>query len=290
METPIFAARSRLRIKNRAPKRHILYHTLADYLHNDLPTSAAAVAYFGMLVLFPTLLLISVFLPDGLLSVRPFFPGSYDFVRRNIEAMRETSSSLLIASFSVLLWAGSWVFTVIERTICRVWNTKPRKFLHGRMMIIGMMAAIGTLLLASFLITSGMVAVSAAAQRYPVGKHWLMETFGSALWQFFLATLSLVLTVLLFGLIYRFMPNAKVKVIEVAPGAVIAGVLWEAAKYAFAWMLPYFHYDLLYGSIGAAVALLTWSYISSSIMFLGAQLTSVLHCQHLSGEGSYEEC
>jgi hypothetical protein len=44
------------------------------------------------------------------------------------------------------------------------------------------------------------------------------------------------------------------KVIEVAPGAVIAGALWEAAKYAFAWMLPYFHYDLLYGSIGAAVA------------------------------------
>jgi membrane protein len=80
------------------------------------------------------------------------------------------------------------------------------------------------------------------------------------------------------------------KVIEVAPGAVIAGALWEAAKYAFAWMLPYFHYDLLYGSIGAAVALLTWSYISSSIMFLGAQLTSVLHCQHVSGEGSNEEC
>lgn len=290
MEVPTFTARARMRIRNRAPKRRLLYRTVADYLNNDLPTSAAAVAYFGMLVLFPSLLLISVFFPEGLLSVRPFFPGSYEFVRRNIEAMREVSFSILMASFSVLLWAGSWIFTVIERAMCRAWNTKPRKFLHGRLLTVAMMAAIGALLLASFLITSGVVALSAVAERYPVGNHWLMETFGSALWQFFLAALSVALTVLLFGLIYRFMPNTKVKVIEVVPGAAIAGVLWELAKYAFAWMLPYFHYDLLYGSIGAAVALLTWSYISSSIMFFGAQLTSVLHCQHVPGEGVNEEC
>jgi YihY family inner membrane protein len=81
-------------------------------------------------------------------------------------------------------------------------------------------------------------------------------------------------------LIYRFKPYTKVRVIVVLPGAVVAGVLWEATKYAFAWLLPYFHYDLLYGSIGAAVALLTWSYVSSSIMFFGAQLSAVLHCQH----------
>jgi membrane protein len=290
METPTFTARLRLRIKNRASKRRILYLTLADYLHNDLPISAAAVAYFGMLVLFPTLLLISVFFPEGLFWVRPFFPGSYEFLRHNIEAMREVSHGILIASFMVLLWAGSWIFTVIERAMCRVWNTKPRQFWHGRLIIIGMMATIGALLLTSFLITSGVVAISAVAGRYPVGKRWLTETIGSALQQFSLAALSLVLTVLLFGLIYRFMPNAKVKLIEVVPGAIIAGVLWEACKYAFAWMLPYFHYDLLYGSIGAAVALLTWGYISSLIMFLGAQLTSVLHCQHVADAAAHEEC
>src|SRR5262249_34109658 len=193
METPAFTARLRLRIKNRAPKRHILYHTLADYLHNDLPTSAAAVAYFGMLILFPTLLLISVYFPEGLLWVRPFFPGSYDFVRRNIEAIREASTSIRIASFSVLLWAGSWIFTVIERGICRAWNTQPRRFLQGRLLTIGMMAAIGVLLLASFLVTSGVVALSAAAERSSIGRHWVVETFGSALGQFLLAALSVAL-------------------------------------------------------------------------------------------------
>jgi YihY family inner membrane protein len=281
MESPAFATRLLLRIKNQAPKRRILYHTLADYMHNDLPTSAAAVSYFGMLILFPTLLLISVYFPEGLLWMRPFFPGLYGFVRHNVEVMREVSTSVLIASFTVLFWAGSWIFTVIERGICRAWKTEPRKFLHGRILTVGMMAAIGALLLTSFLFTSAVVAISAAAGRTPVARHWVGETFSSSLWTFFLAIVSMVLTIVLFGLIYRFMPNTEVKVIEVVPGAVIAGVLWEAAKYAFAWMIPYFHYDLLYGSIGAAVALLTWSYVSSTIMFLGAQLTAVLHCQHV---------
>jgi membrane protein len=46
-------------------------------------------------------------------------------------------------------------------------------------------------------------------------------------------------------------------------------------------LLPYFHYDLLYGSIGAGVALLTWVYLSSVIMLFGAQFTALLHRDHL---------
>lgn len=144
--------------------------------------------------------------------------------------------------------------------------------------------------MASFLLTSGLAAIQSVAEKSSHAKVWLAETFGSSLLPATLAVLSLLLTILLFGLIYRFMPNTKVKVIEVLPGAVIAGLLWEATKYAFAWLLPYFHYDLLYGSIGAMVALLTWSYVSSAIMFFGAQLTSVLHCLHEADPGEKAEC
>ena len=57
--------------------------------------------------------------------------------------------------------------------------------------------------------------------------------------------------------------------------------MWEGAKLGFAYLLPYFHYDLLYGSIGAAIALLSWVYLSSVIMLFGAQFTAVLHRAHL---------
>ncbi|HMV84869.1 MAG TPA: YihY/virulence factor BrkB family protein [Blastocatellia bacterium] len=288
---PPFSVRLWLRIKSRAPKSHIIYTTITDFLHNDLPTSAAAIAYFGMLVLFPALLLLSVYYQEGLLWIRPYFPGSYDFVRHNLEAMKDASTGIQITCITVLLWAGSWIFNITERTICRIWNTEPRKFLHGRLLTISMMTGIGTLLLASFLLTSGLSAFVAIAERSPRARLLLAQTFTSAVLPATLATLSLLLTILMFALIYRFMPNTKVKMIEALPGAIIAGVLWEAVKYAFAWVLPYFHYDLLYGSIGAGVALLTWTYISSSIMFFGAQLSAVLHCQHQKQtQEQKEEC
>jgi hypothetical protein len=70
----------------------------------------------------------------------------------------------------------------------------------------------------------------------------------------------------------------------VLPGALLAAVLWELAKYAFAWSLHYFHYDQIYGSVGAVVAVLTWSYVSSLIMLFGAQLTAVFHREHPAAE------
>ncbi len=279
-------------IKNRASKRQILYRVVTCFLGNDLIISAAAIAYFGLLVLFPTLLLAlsfgqrlfgRAFYQDFLHRLHAFLPGSSELLQRNIEAMSEVSTGILITSSLVLLWAGSWIFTVIERAMCRIWGTHPRAFWHGRLLTIGMIMAVGLLLLTSLMFTSGTIAVPAAA-RLPGEAPPSVAILGSIIWRTVFAVLGLLLTVTLFGLIYYFMPNTKMQLIEVVPGAMTAGVLWEMAKYAFAWTLPYFHYDLLYGSIGAGVALLTWGYLSSLIMLFGAQLTAVLHCRSLFEE------
>src|SRR4029079_6219054 len=85
----------------------------------------------------------------------------------------------------------------------------------------------------------------------------------------------------LFTMFYKWLPNTKVSLREALTGAILAGVGWEAAKYGVSFLLPYFHYDLLHGSIGAAVALLSWVYTSSVIMLFGAQFTALLHREHL---------
>ncbi len=289
-----FPGRVWLRIKNRATKRRILFRAVTSFLDNDLITSSAAITYFGMLALFPTLLLAlsiaQAYFDESihreiLTRLPAFMPGTAEFVQRNLEAISNVSPSLLLTALTILLWAGSWVFTVIERAVCRMWGTQPRSFLHGRLMTIGMIAAVGFVLLASLLVTSGVVTIQTLIERWPVTQvppqiSWL----GSMLWQIVLFVVSWLVTTSLFALIYRVMPNTKISLIEVLPGAIVAGLLWEVAKYGFAWMIPYFHYDLLYGSIGAGVALLTWSYLSSLVMLFGAQLTAVLHCRHLFGE------
>jgi membrane protein len=146
-----------------------------------------------------------------------------------------------------------------------------------------MVGVVGLLLSLSVLVTSILVALrEMTGQLSPrqIALYPLLSSVGSAFWQVLFAAGSFLITVALFVLIYRFMPRAEVTLRDTLPGALLAGVLWELAKYVFAWSLGYFHYDQIYGSVGAVVAVLTWSYVSSLILLFGAQLTAVFHREH----------
>ena len=185
----------------------------------------------------------------------------------------------------LVFWAGSWVFAVIERALNRIWGAMSRTFLHGRALTIGMVGLVGLLLATSVLVTSILVALREMAGRLSprqIERYTLLASVGSAFWQVLFAVVSYLVTVALFVLVYRFMPQGGGDVERHLPGAFLAGLLWEIAKYIFASSLHYFHYDQIYGSVGAVVAVLTWSYVSSLILLFGAQLTAVFHYEHPS--------
>jgi uncharacterized BrkB/YihY/UPF0761 family membrane protein len=70
-------------------------------------------------------------------------------------------------------------------------------------------------------------------------------------------------TVTLFTLVYRFMPSGRVELRDSIPGAVVAGLLVGGGEVHLRVEPALFHYDQIYGSVGAVVAVLTWSYVSS---------------------------
>ncbi len=277
-------------------QRKILTRSFMSFMDNDLTTAAAAVSYFSMLALFPTLLLL---LSIGSRLIGPetvqkyvigqvlaFLPGASAFVSKNLESISGISTGIVLSCLLVMLWASSWIFTVIEKALNRVWGTYPRSFLHGRAVNMAVMSLVFFLLAASALFTALVTGVRSAAERIPLKlTPWLAALSGYA-WQTIFVIASLAVTVILFAVLYKLLPNTKVSVLEALPGAVLAGVFWEAAKFGFAFLLPYFHYDLLYGSIGAGVALLTWVYMSSVIMLFGAQFTALLHRDHLFNAAS----
>ena len=281
------------RIPNRGPWAQILTHTFWDFAENDLFTSAAAMSYFGLLTLFPLLLLllalsnslspVSHLLDEMLSRVVQVYPGSADFLHGTLRSLSSVGKGLIITCTLVVLYAGSWVFSVVEHAMNRIWNTTSRTFLHGRALTIGMVGLAGLTLSASVLMTSLLVSLRRLADSLPLGaltQFALIRDLGGAFWQTIFFVASVLVTVLLFTLIYRFMPNSDVKFRDALPGAILAGLLWEVAKYGFAQSLHYFHYDELYGPVGAVVAVLTWGYVSSLIMLFGAQLTAVLQREH----------
>ena len=272
-------------VRNRAPWLSMLGHAVQEFHENDLFASAAAMSYFGLLTLFPALLLLlalsnrfSAF-REMVSHIVEFYPGSSEFLRNTVRSLSKVSTEIIITCALIVLWAGSWVFAVIERALNRIWRTTSRTFLHGRALTLGMLAIVGVLLLCSVLLTSVLVFLQEFAGRLPLQlvKYRFAASVGSAFWESVLALASLLVTFTLFALVYRFMPNAYVTLRDTLPGAVLGGLLWEAAKYAFAWSLNYFHYDQIYGPVGAVVAVLTWGYVSSLVLLFGAQLTAVFH-------------
>jgi membrane protein len=278
-------------VRNRAPWLTILRHSFEQFHENDLFTSAAAMSYFGLLTLFPALLLllaISNSIPTGAQLLTQFvkiFPGSGEFLRATIRSLENVSTGIIISCVVVVLWAGSWVFAVIERALNRIWGTTSRTFFHGRALTLAMIGIVGLVMLASVLFTSVIVSLQTLASRLPLRilERWaIFGMLGSAFWQSVFIFGSILLTVSIFIIVYRFMPSSRVRFRDALPGAVVSGVLWEIAKYIFAWSLHYFHYDQIYGSVGAVVAVLTWSYMSSLILLFGAQLTAVFQREHPS--------
>jgi membrane protein len=276
-------------VRNRGPWRSILSHSLHQFHENDLFTSAAAMSYFGLMTLFPALLLMLA-LSNKITAANELinhavdvYPGSRTFLRETIRSFSSVGTGVILSCFIVVLWAGSWVFSVIERALNRIWNATSRAFWHGRALTIGMIGIIGLLLALSVVMTSVVVALrEMAGELSPrqIARYPIMLSAGSVFWQGIYATVSFLVTALLFVVIYRFMPKAEVTLRDTLPGAVLGGLLWELAKYVFAWSLNYFHYDQIYGSVGAVVAVLSWSYVSSLILLFGAQLTAVFHREH----------
>ena len=269
----------------------MLAHTLHQFHENDLFTSSAAMSYFGLMALFPSLLLlltISNKLAAGsqmLAHAVDVYPGSAKFLRETIGQLSQLGYGAIITCVVLVLWAGSWVFAVIERALNRIWAATSRPFLHGRALTIGMVGMVGLLLASTVGLTSFMLNLRDIANRLSprqLERYPLLISVGSAFWQILFAALSYLVTVVLFVLVYRFMPRAQVTLKDTLPGAFLGGLLWEIAKYIFAVSLSYFHYDQIYGSVGAVVAVLTWSYVSSLILLFGAQLTAVFHREHPS--------
>src|SRR5256714_2129690 len=288
----ISSSRHSFGVRNRAPWGTILSHTLHQFHENDLFTSSAAMSYFGLLTLFPALLLLLALSnlttagSEMLARIVQVYPGSTEFLRSTIRSLSNLSTEVIITCAIVVLWAGSWVFAVVERALNRIWGTTSRTFLHGRALTLGMVGIVGLLLSVSVLVTSVLVTLQQLASRLPlrVLEHRpTLSLIASATWQLVFALVSILVTITLFVIVYRFMPNARVTVRDTLPGAVLGGLLWETSKYIFAWSLHYFHYDQIYGSVGAVVAVLTLGYFSRLILLFGAQLTAVFHYEHPSG-------
>ena len=99
--------------------------------------------------------------------------------------------------------------------------------------------------------------------------------FTHTFWNLVANLMTPILAFLTFLLLYMYLPNTHVRLEDIWLGALIGSLAFDAANLAFVWYVStYAHYNVLYGSVGTILALLTWVYLSAIILLLGALITS----------------
>ena len=256
---------------------------------------AAGLSYYFVLALFPAL----IFLSAGVayLPVPDLFERALDLMARFVppESMGIVESVLAdvisphratLLSFGLLgmLWAASGGFAAAIEALniaCEVEETRP--FWVTRPLALGLTFLVGLLLL----IALAVMIVGPQFGAWLAGFLHISGLFAAA-WPWIHWCVAVGFTVFSLELFYFLAPNAKQRFMATVPGAVLAVGCWICLSYGLGvYFRNFATFNKIYGSLGAAIALMVWLYWISFIMLVGAELNTELARE--SGTGKFQQ-
>jgi len=234
----------------------------------DVVVVTNAIAFNFLLCLFPLLLvLVSVAhqLGEGrragpalLALINELIPFEHQTLAMSLRSLGRMARTVEVFSLLLVIWGSSGIFVPVEIALHRAWGGQPRGFVHSRLLAFLMTIAGSALVFLS-------VSVTALARSY--GRQWpAVAGYGAK-------AVAFLLTVLVFLLIYRVIPDPPVGTAVAARAALWAGTAWEAAKYLFVVNLARANLPAVYGPLAFAVSLVLWAYVSSLVLVLGALMS-----------------
>jgi membrane protein len=171
-----------------------------------------------------------------------------------------------------LVWAALQIFVNAATSMNAAWSAEEtRSWWKLRLVALGLLVGAGALFLLSLLPSSGPDAVRR------LNIPWLGLPEHVPWWvDLLFALLAVALNIVMFAVIYRFLPNAKLTWREAFVGGAFMGVLWELAKQGFSFYLSRFgNYNKMYGSLGGLMILILWIFYTSMLLLLGAEVAKL---------------
>ena len=259
-----------------------MWRGFVGFYNSDDLTYAASIAYYALLSLFPFFLLAFALLGrstadvnnrnEVLTFVLRYFPAQFDFITKQLDAFRGESVTIGVAGTIALVWGALGVFGAISTAVNYAWGVeKQRSFWKHKLLSFVMLLFAGLILLIALLLIS-------ATQ--VVGASWFAEVLQVFPWLgvlrgFAVRHATTLLFIAVVGLIFYFVPNAKVRFRDVWIGALITGLLWKSALVGLSWYLQDMtRFTRVNGSIAAVVVFLVWVYIQAVILLYGVEFTA----------------
>jgi membrane protein len=264
--------------------RNVAVATFKNWFAHDSMAESAALAYYTVFSLAPVLLVVvaiagAVFGQDAVRGrLVDQFGGMMGKEQAALvqtilqKAERENTNGLAaVVGFVTLIVGATAVFSQLQASLNRVWEVHPkqghflRDFIRKRLLSFAIVVAIGFLLLVSLVVSTGIEALrNYVSQRFSTEPVWL---------EWANALLSFALFALLFAMIYRILPDARIPWRDVWLGAIVTSLLFVFGKWAIGFYLGRTAATSAFGAAASVIVLLLWVYYASLIVLFGAEFT-----------------
>jgi membrane protein len=255
---------------------------LVGFYNSENLTHAASIAYYALLSLFPFSMLGLATL-GGLTAaesdrsavldfVLRYFPRQFDFITRQLDEFRSSTTTFGVAGSLALIWGSLGIFGAISTAVNHAWGVeKTRIFWKHQLFSFLMLLVAGVLLIAALLLVWASQVVGASWFAGVLAQFPALELLRG----FAIRNATTAMFIVVVGLVFYFVPNAKVRFRDVWIGAFFTGLLWKAALFGFSWyMRDMSRFTRVNGSIAAVVVFLFWVYTQAVILLYGVEFTA----------------
>ena len=267
--------------------------TFVDYIDDSALSRGAAIAYYTVLSIGPVLLICIAI--AGLVFGQEAAQGAIvdqlrgmmgdqaaEMIQTTIKSASNTSSGILATVIGIitLLVTASGVFGEMQAALNVIWKAEPvgglSAIVKARAASLGLVATMGFLLLTSLVVSAALHALGTYINAYLPGAELLLQVLN------FIVSLAMVS--LLFGAIYKILPDRQLSWRDVGVGAVVTALMFTLGKTLIGLYIGSSSVASSYGAASAFVIVLVWIYYSSQIFLLGAEFTKVWASHHGSAE------
>ena len=264
----------------------VLKRTLKEYKADNLPDLAAALTYYGVLAIFPMLIvLVSVLGLIGNSVTQPLIdnlgkvaPGAakqiFTSAITNIQKNQGTAGVLVIVGLAGALWSASGYVGAFMRASNVVWDVE-----EGRPIWKTIPVRLGVTVVTLLLLTAGAIAVTfTGGLAREVGNVIGVGNTAVQIWDIAKWPVLVVLVAVMLAILYYAAPNVKQPGFHwVTPGGLLAVLLWIAVSALFALYVANFSsYNKTYGALASVIVFLVWLWITNTVILLGAELNAEL--------------
>jgi membrane protein len=273
----------------------LLKETFKEWSEDKAARLAAALAYYTIFSIAPLLIIViaitgAVFGEDAargeIVNQIQGLVGrdGAEFIETAIQNANQPQTGGTIASILsivLLLVGATGLFSELQDSLNTIWDVKPKpgqgimNIVRTRFLSFTMILGIGFLLLVSLVLSAVLSGIVTYFSGLLPGADFL--------WQILNFVLSFAITTVLFGLIFKVLPDVKITWNDVFIGAVITSFLFSIGRFVLGEYLGNTSFGSAYGAAGSLVVILAWVNYAAQILFFGAEFTQVYARKYGSG-------